>query len=202
MKMLNKMVSCWLLEVVITSWGSCIVTLWLHKNNKSPSKHTTCERGVSKWSSSNMHHRARQLLWWEVCNLSNSRTAHSLCGLDNLQRQTMLLSTGRRDILRHNSNSKITIWVQLRNTILMYFREGLLVPSHFGPDMLWRVSMKIIWLQDRFPPSLLSSTSSAHSPGQGLFDLWIGLLSSNYTNRFLGQVFWKNSLTTWAYQQL
>lgn len=138
-----------------------------------------------------MYRHACRLLWWEVCNLSNSCTAHYLCGLDRLQRQMMLLGMGRRDILRHNSNSKITIWVHLYSTILMHFRERLAVPSHFGPDMLWRVSMKIIWLQDRFPPSLFKFYILCTLSRPRAFDLCIGLLSSNYTNRFLGQVFGK-----------
>lgn len=143
---------------------------------------------MSNWSNKDMHHHACQLLWQEVCSHFNAYIASSLCGLESLWRLKMLLNMGRRDILRHKSNSKITVWVWLWcSTMWGHFLASLEIACHFGPNMLWRALLKIIWLEDRFSWWLYVLQPPHSLQAKGFF-LGICLLLLNYTDlwgRFL-----------------
>lgn len=146
MKVLNKKTSCWLLEVV-SHLEACVLSLY------------GCLKIIKpKQTHKNMWMRSEQLIQQRHApscvptplegSLQPFECLHCifLCGLESLQSFKMFLNLGRRDILRHKSNSKITVGVQLWcSTMWGHFMARFYIACHFGPHMLWRASLKIIW---------------------------------------------------------
>ena len=200
MKMLNKMVSCWLLKFV-SQLGDSVLSLYGRIQIIKPKQ------------IHNMRMRSEQMIQQQHASSCMSTPLVGSLQPFKFLHCTLFLWPGQftaaGDVTDHGQKiyckAQFQLWNHDLGPVMQHyteaFRERLAVPSYCGPDMLWRVSLKIIWLQDRFPPRLLSSTSSAHSPGLGLlifkFDFCCQITQIDFWDRFL-----ENSLTTSAYQQL
>jgi hypothetical protein len=189
MKVLNKKTSCSLLEAV-SHLEACVLSVYGCLTIMKP-----------KQTHKNIWMRSEQLIQQRHAPscvptpLEGSlQPSECLNGLESLQSSKMFLNMGRRDILRHKSNSKITVGVQLWcSTMWGHFMARFdIALSLWTPHALKSFTENNLALRPILIMALCFA-ASATSPGQGLYFFFFCCQIIQTCGVGFGK-----SLTTWA----